>query len=174
MRSSRASSSPIGGATGLETSEMQRQGTFDMTLNVDGKSEATVHADLTCEVWACCLNLTRNFLVLRIYIICNGIAEVSWRATENEKARALADRMSAMGLLASLTLLNGYEPLLPIRSQRPIYFICFSPGPDVVQQHWSLLPQDKAALAAKILNQAEKQHQELCQTKVRPSATLCE
>ena len=81
-----------------------------MTLNVDGKSEATVHADLTYEVWACCLNLTPNFLVLRIYIICNGIAEVSWRATENEKAQALANRMSAMGLLASLTLLKGIEP----------------------------------------------------------------
>ncbi|KAA9384041.1 hypothetical protein [Neorhizobium galegae] len=44
--------------------------------------------------------------------------------------------------------------------------------PDVVQQHCGrFLPPDKAAVGAKILNQAEKQHEELCQTEVRPSAT---
>lgn len=67
---------------------------------------------------------------------------------------------------------NGYEPLLPLSSQRPIDFICFSGGPDVVQQRCRrFLPQDTAALVSKILNQAENQHEELFPTKVRPSAT---
>lgn len=70
------------------------------------------------------------------------------------------------------TALNGYEPLLPIPSQLPINFTCFSGGPDVVQQHCGrFLTQDKPALAAGILNDAENQYEELCQTKVRPSAT---